>query len=172
MKKVLLIEVGLLLILIGCWMIVSRAEEKMLPEVEYPEVIPFEEEIEKDLDIKFEEYEDEQVALLARVIMSEVGLKDPDCMQAVAQTVTNRMRDGRWGYTMAEVVSYPNAYSTQDNGEPTAECYEVARWVLAHPTVFPTNMYYFREGKYHTFGTEYTSIDGTYFSTEGEPTWH
>lgn len=172
-KDLLLFELGLLLILLGSWLYVEHCEAKHL-EVEpepAPIAVPFEEEIERDLDIKYEEYEDEQVALLARVIMSEAGLKDSDCKQAVAQTVTNRMRDGRWGTTMEEVVNYPNAYSTQDNGEPNAECYAVARWVLEHPTVFPINMYYFRESKYHSFGTEYVSIDGTYFTTEGEPIW-
>ena len=45
--------------------------------------------------------------------------------------------------------------------------------VVDHPTVFPINMFYFREGDFHHWeGVEdYLIIDGTCFSTEGEPIW-
>lgn len=124
---------------------------------------------------KYQEYRAHMIDVLARVIMSENGQKDNDCKQATAQTVLNRLTDGRWGHTIDEVVNYPNAYSTYDNGDPNVDCYIMAEWTLDHPNVFPINMFYFREGDYHEekegLMTDYRPLNGTYFSTEGEPIW-
>lgn len=173
MKKLLFIEAVLLVILIGAWIWTDQqVSEAMAEALDEPAVsISFEEQIEQDLDAKFEEWRQHLIDVIATIIMVENGQKHSDCMQATGQTAINRLRDGRWGDTIDEVYNYPNAYSHQDNGEPTAECYAVAEWVVDHPNVFPTNMFYFREGQYHTFGTAYTSIEGTYFSTEGDPIW-
>ena len=126
------------------------------------------------------DFTDTEKNLMVRVVMSEVGAKDLDCKQAVAQTILNRLASGKWGDSIEEVIYYPNAYSTADNGEPNAECYMAVEWVISHPTSFPVNMYHFREGQYHTRQKhlpyeqqriEYAEIDGTYFSTEGSPIW-
>ena len=121
------------------------------------------------LDLRYQEWRRHQIYVIATVIMSENGHKNPDCMQATGQTVTNRLRDGRWGSTIDEVVNYPNAYAT--NQEPNEECLAVAEWVLDHPDVFPANMFYFKEGSYRSWATDYTQIDGTCFSTEGVARW-
>lgn len=125
------------------------------------------------LNLRYQEWREHQIYVLATVIMSENGYKDNDCKQATAQTVLNRLQDGRWGSTIDEVVSYPNAYATDQ--EPNEECYIMAEWTLDHPNVFPVNMYYFREGDYHQWdekGVEdYIELDGTFFSTEGKPIW-
>lgn len=125
------------------------------------------------LDLRYQEWREHQIYVLATVIMSENGLKDNDCKQATAQTVLNRLRSGKWGNTIDEVVNYPNAYATDQ--EPNEDCYVMAEWTLDHPDVFPVNMYYFREGDYHHWEEkgvkDYLAIDGTYFSTEGEARW-
>lgn len=125
------------------------------------------------LDLRYQEWREHQIYVLATVIMSENGLKDNDCKQATAQTVLNRLRSGKWGNTIDEVVNYPNAYALDQ--EPNEDCYVMAEWTLDHPEVFPVNMYYFREGDYHHWEEkgvkDYLAIDGTYFSTEGEARW-
>ena len=159
-------------------------------EIEEPvfeeEPLSLEEMLEHDLAFKFAVWEyqqidveeveepeylidvtEEDIALMARVVMSEVGADriDIDVKQAVAQTIVNRVRDGRWGTTVTEVVTYPNAYSTADNGEPTAECWDAVEAALLYEA-FPLDMFYFRENHYHSFGEPYLKLGTTFFSTE------
>jgi len=148
--------------------------EAVAPERELkPIEVRAEFDAESVLDLRYQEWREHQIYVLATVIMSENGYKDNDCKQATAQTVLNRLQDGRWGNTIDEVVSYPNAYAT--NQEPNEECYIMAEWTLDHPNVFPANMFYFKEGDYHQWeekGVEdYIELDGTFFSTEGKPIW-
>ena len=113
-------------------------------------------------------YSQEEIDLMARVVMSEASILPMDGKQAVAQTILNRLQDGRWGETITEVVYYPNAYSTANNGEPTAECYYAVMGAIEYPSAFPTDMFWFRTDHSHIFGYEYARIGNTYFSTEGE----
>lgn len=150
------------------------------------EPIPLEEMLEHDLAFKYAVWEyqqieveeveevkylidvtEEDIALMARVVMSEVGADriDIDVKQAVAQTIVNRVRDGRWGSTVSEVVTYPNAYSIADNGEPTQLCYDAVIAALTYEA-FPLDMFYFREDHYHSFGEPYLKLGTTFFSTE------
>ena len=149
------------------------------------EPIPLEERIEHDLDVKFEEWEKEQAqeievetiylidvteeekALMARVVMSEVGSDyiDIDIKQAVASTIVNRVRSGKWGDTVTDVVTYPHAYWMGDNGDPTEECYIAVEAALTYEA-FPLDMYYFKEGAFHDFGYPLMRIGNTFFSTE------
>lgn len=112
----------------------------------------------------------EDIDLMARVVMSECSVYlssdlGTDVAQAIAQTIVNRVCDGRWGTTVSEVINYPNAYSTADNGTPTLECYKAVEAALTYEA-FPKDMFYFREGGYHEFGTDYMHIGTTYFSRE------
>lgn len=109
----------------------------------------------------------EDIDLMARVVMSEASILSFDAKQAIAQTIVNRVRtdfnDFKNMNTVTEVVNYPNAYSTQDNGKPNADCYyavEIALTVEA----FPDDMFWFREDYYHEFGIPYMNIGSTYFS--------
>lgn len=150
------------------------------------EPIPLEEQIEHDLDAKFEEWKnelvvnpdqlevsylidvtDEEKALMARVVMSEVGSDyiDYDIKQAVASTIVNRVRSGKWGTTVTDVVTYPHAYWMGDNGEPTPECWEAVEAALIYEA-FPIDMYYFKEGSFHDFGYPLMRMGNTFFSTE------
>lgn len=108
----------------------------------------------------------EEIDLMARVVMSESSILHSDAKQAIAQTILNRLNDGRWGDTIHDVVYYPNAYSTADNGEPTEECYRAVESAIQYPTAFPTDMYWFNSNHYPNYGHPYTVIDGMYFSTE------
>lgn len=111
------------------------------------------------------EVTDEDIDLMARVVMSESSILCNDAKQAVAQTIVNRVRNGRWGDTVQEVVNYPNAYSIADNGDPTEDCYYAVMGALMYEG-FPTDMYYFKTDSPHNFGYDYTKIGNTYFTTE------
>ena len=168
--------------------IITHTSKKTEYDLSIPEEpIPLEERIEHDLDVKFEEWErvgkteqleepvvtylisitEEEKALMARVVMSEVGSDyiDFDIKQAVASTIVNRVRSGKWGETVTDVVTYPHAYWTGDNGEPTTDCWEAVETALTIEA-FPTDMYYFKEGSYHDFGVPCMRIGNTFFSKE------
>lgn len=133
--------------------------------------IPVKQQFEHDAEIKFQEYEnrititDEEVALIARVVMSEASILDDDAKVLVAHSVKCRLRKGYWGETISDVINYPNAYSTQDNGEPTIECYKAVYQAFENE-VAPHDLYYFRTDKPHDFGYVYAHIGNTYFTTE------
>lgn len=173
----------LVLIIFGIYFLAKPKEEPIEPILE-EEPLTLEEMLEHDLAFKYAVWEYQQpiveeveevkylidvteddIALMARVVMSEVGSKVFDCKHAVAQTIVNRVRSGIWGSTVSEVVYWKNQYSTQDNGEPNAECHDAVMQALTYEA-FPSDMYYFREDHYHTFGNPYMHLDGTYFSTE------
>lgn len=175
----------LIAILLIILIIITHSTKKTEYDLSIPEEpIPLEERIEHDLDVKFEEWvqkveetepvsaylievSEEEKALMARVVMSEVGSDyiDIDIKQAVASTIVNRVRSGKWGETVTEVVTYPHAYWMGDNGEPTTDCWEAVEAALTYE-VFPTDMYYFKEGSYHDFGYPCMRIGNTYFSKE------
>lgn len=149
------------------------------------EPILLEDQIEHDLEVKYGEWiavqttvkevtnpylidvTEEEKALMARVVMSEVGSDyiDHDIKQAVASTIVNRVRSGKWGTTVTDVVTYPHAYWMGDNGEPTPECWEAVESALIYEA-FPIDMYYFKEGSFHDFGYPLMRMGNTFFSTE------
>lgn len=178
----------LIAILLIILIIITHSTKKTEYDLSIPEEpIPLEERIEHDLDVKFEEWQnkvfenieeveepvyliivtEEEKALMARVVMSEVGSDyiDFDIKQAVASTIVNRVRSGKWGETVTDVVTYPHAYWMGDNGEPTADCWEAVETALTIEA-FPADMYYFKEGSYHDFGYPCMRIGNTYFSKE------
>ena len=175
----LILLLGVIILLIIA--LISRHTPKVPTEITLnEEPIPLEEMLEHDLAFKYAVWEyqlieeepkylidvtEEDIALMVRVVMSEVGGKELDCKQAVAQTIVNRVRDGRWGNTVSQVVNFPNAYSTADNGEPNQECRDAVMQALTCE-VFPKDMFYFRENHYHKFGYPYLHLGSTYFSTE------
>lgn len=110
---------------------------------------------------------DEEIELMVRVVMSEASILPLEGKQAVAQTIINRMYSSKFPNNIEAVINQPYQYSTADNGTPDSECYEAVEAACKYKA-FPEDMYYFRAGKYHSFGYEYMNIGNTYFSTEGE----
>lgn len=108
---------------------------------------------------------DEERDLVARVVMSEASLLPIEGKQAVAQTIVNRFFSDKFPNNIEAVCLQPNQYSTADNGDPDAECYEAVDAALTY-IAFPENMYYFRTGYYHEFAEDYCQIGNTYFSCE------
>lgn len=110
-------------------------------------------------------YSKSDIDLIARVVMSESSILDLDAKQAVAETILNRVESDEFPNTVAGVVYQENAYSTQDNGEVSYDCYLATESAIKF-RAFPKDMYYFRTDHFHNFGTPCVCIDGMYFSTK------
>lgn len=108
---------------------------------------------------------EEERALMERVVMSEGSILPLEGKQAIAQTIINRVKSNKFPNSIEGVINQPYQYSTADNGVPNTECAEAVEAALRFEG-FPTDMYYFRTGHYHSFGEDYCQIGNTYFSTE------
>lgn len=108
---------------------------------------------------------DEDIDLMARVVMSEASVLSMECKQAIASTIVNRVKSKRFPNSVDGVVHQKYQYSTQNNGKPNADCYAAVQQALRYEE-YPSDMYYFRMWHYHKFGTPYMEIDDCYFSTQ------
>ena len=171
----------------------TEAEAYYEPTVQFTS-IPIKEQIKHDEEIAYQEWlsshktaiiecrdceteylievTEEDIDLMARVVMSEGSTLSFDAKQAIATTIVNRTKDTKIDFknqnSVKEVVYHKNAYSTEDNGEPTQDCYDASIAALTYE-VFPSNMFLFREDYYHTYGQPYMHIGTTFFSTIGDP---
>jgi len=148
-------------------------------EVEHYEYNPYFHSVSDDCDLKTTELQqvtsklpsyrvaatDEDKALMARVVMSEASLLNFDGKCAVANTIINRVLSDKFPDTIEEVIYQRYQFSLADNGEPDAACYDAVEAALTYEQ-FPTDMFYFRTGHYHTFAEDYCQIGNTYFSRE------
>lgn len=104
--------------------------------------------------------------LMARVVMSESSVEPFDVKQGVAQTIINRLYSKNYPDILEDVIR--GQFSTRDNGIPNDECYEAVIHTIMNPEAYPTDMYWFRADHYHSFANPYMHIPGTntWFSTE------
>ena len=109
-----------------------------------------------------EELTQYNIDLIARVCMSEAANEPFMGKVAVAMTVLNRCDN--WDKSTEEIVYAPHQYWTGNNGAPTEECYSAVAFAIENREIFPSDMMYFRNKHYHTFGTPYTQIGAHYFS--------
>lgn len=110
------------------------------------------------------EVSDEDIQLMARVVMSEGSILSIEGKQAIAETIINRVLSDKFPNSVNEVVYMPDAFSTKNNGEPTIECLDAVLTALEFHA-FPESMLYFRANRYHEFAYPYMQIGNTYFST-------
>ena len=110
----------------------------------------------------------EDVDLLARVVMSEAGGESMECKEAVATVVLNRLASPDYPMTIHDVVYQKNAFSTHNNGAPTQDCYTAVFsalvWFGSDNEILPRSIYYFRAGHYHKWALDYKKIGALYFS--------
>lgn len=109
------------------------------------------------------EVTDEELNLMARVVMSEASILSLEGKQLVATTIVLRMLSPDFKNTLQEVID-EGCYSTQDNGDPNEDCYTAVRAALTYPYAFGDNLFYFRTGHPHEFADFYTQVGNTYFS--------
>lgn len=110
----------------------------------------------------------EDIDLLARVVMSEAGDQSDDCKEAVATVILNRLASPDYPISLKEVIYQRNQFSTANNGEPTKDCYlavySALVWFGTDDQIVPKSCYYFRAGHYHTWALNYKKFDDLYFS--------
>lgn len=111
-------------------------------------------------------FDEDDIDLMARVVMSEAGGQSDECKEAVATTILNRVASPRYSNCVSRIVE--DAYSTADNGPVTDSCYlavySAIAWWGSDFAVLPKQCYYFRGGHYHTWALAYRQIDDLYFS--------
>jgi len=169
--------VGVMGIISFC-MPVLASENK---EIQTEPIIEYEPIPQKDIEIVFIEpveetalpdcpYTQEEIDLMARVVMSESSILPMDGKQAVAQTILNRVASEKYPDTISEVVyqviNGHKQYSTAWNGEPNADCYYAVEGAIEYPNAYPTDMFWFRTEYPHTFAHFYTQCGNTFFNTE------
>lgn len=111
------------------------------------------------------EFTQEEIDLMARVVMSEASTRSLEVKQAVAHTIIARLTHEDYPNTIYDVVHDENAYYTGNNGEPNGDCYFAVESAIMYPDAFPRDMVGFRKGHYHTWGYHYRPIEDFYFTT-------
>lgn len=163
------------ILLTSLLLVIPQEQEIDAPVVERPQKVEtktvVEIEIVEDTETVVEEVypylievTQEDIDLMARVVMSESSILPSDAKQAIAQTIVNRVKSDKFPNTVKEVVYQENQYSTADNGTPNYDCYFAVESALLY-TGFPEDMYYFRADKPHDFAYFYCKIGNTYFNT-------
>ena len=110
------------------------------------------------------EYTQEDIDLMARIVMSEASVLPYEGKLLVASTIDNRKNLKNFPNTIKEIS---NAYSTNDNGEPTDDCFKAVLQIIEN-NPFPYDLFYFRTGCSHSWGFVYAIIDDTYFTTDSD----
>lgn len=106
--------------------------------------------------------------LIAMVVNIEAGVEaDMIAKVAVASVVLNRC--DAWGMTVESVIYQKDQFAiAKSYTADDLRAVEIAQEVR---DLFPSNMLYFRNEQYHSFGVPYMEIGGNYFSlSESEET--
>ena len=107
---------------------------------------------------------EETLLEVERVVAAEAMNEPYDGQVAVAEALINRVLSPDYPNTFKECID--GQFSVQDNGEPSEQVKDAVQWAFAHPYIFPSDMYWFRNNHYHTFANPYTKIGNHYFSTK------
>lgn len=124
-----------------------------------------------DMDGNFTSITPEEINLLNRVVMSEAGSQSIETQEAVATVILNRwLHPDKFPDTITGVITAEGQFSTADNGKPTVSVrtavYNAIFYYNTEDQIIPSQVYYFRDSKYHTFGIPYCSMDNLYFSLD------
>lgn len=108
--------------------------------------------------------------LMGKTVFAEAKTEEFEGQVAVAEVILNRVESENFPDTVEEVIKQDGAFSSWGNGsvEDTPlddECLEAVQDAV-NERIFPDSVVYFREGRFHSFGTPYTVIGHHYFSSE------
>ena len=123
------------------------------------------------VDIEEEEYWD-SLELLAICVEAEAGNQGLQGKRLVADVILNRAEDtsGQWPDTISGVISQKNQFTSYWDGnmadiwEPSEETYQAVRMEIEQRG-YP-GIYYFREGEWSDYGTQWEKVGAHYFSTK------
>ena len=108
--------------------------------------------------------------LMGKTVFAEAKTEEFEGQVAVAEVILNRVESENFPDTVEEVIKQDGAFSSWGNGSVEAapiddECLEAVQDAV-NERIFPDSVVYFREGRFHSFGTPYTVIGHHYFSSE------
>ena len=104
--------------------------------------------------------------IMAAVVMAEAGNQEMIGKVAVAMVILNRC--DYWGMTVESVVNQEGQFAYPYYGTITEDCYTAVRIAQENRELFPEDMLYFRNTKFHDFGEPYLQIQSHYFSRKGD----
>lgn len=113
----------------------------------------------------------EERELLCRTVYCEAGNQSIETQEMVALTILNRLESDKFPDTLHDVIYQKNQYEVTtwigfENYGWTEQVEQAVENALIENR-HPSDMYYFRNGYYHSFGVPYMQSGGLYFSTEG-----
>ncbi len=113
----------------------------------------------------------EERELLCRTVYCEAGNQSIEVQEMVALTILNRLESDKFPDTLHDVIYQKNQYEvTTWSGFENYGWTEQVEQAVENALIenrHPSDMYYFRNGYYHSFGVPYMQSGGLYFSTEG-----
>lgn len=112
----------------------------------------------------------EDFELMGKTVFAEAKTEEFEGQVAVAEVILNRVESENFPNTVEEVIKQDDAFSSWENGSVEAaplddECLEAVQDAV-NERIFPDSVVYFREGRFHSFGSPYTIIGNHYFSRE------
>lgn len=110
---------------------------------------------------------DEEKEMFATIIYLEGGSESYECQLAIGSVILNRLMNGHWGNTLADVLYAKNQFTPAykiSSTTPTDKQRQVVEDLLTKGTTLPEYVMYFRAWYYFSWATPYTNIDDTYFS--------
>ena len=112
----------------------------------------------------------EDFELIGKTVFAEAKTEEFEGQVAVAEVILNRVESMNFPDTVEEVIKQAGAFASWGNGSVEDaplddECLEAVQDAV-NERVFPDSVVYFREGRFHSFGTPYTVIGHHYFSSE------
>jgi len=115
---------------------------------------------------------EEDINLLAKITVSEVGNQPYECKVACVKTVLNRVNSYLYPNTVKGVLEAPNQYNATYNdrfnqAELNDELISVIYDAYFNTYSYPDDMFYFRTDYYHEGYIPYIQIGNTYFSLQG-----
>ena len=98
--------------------------------------------------------------LMGKTVFAEAKTEEFAGQVAVAEIILNRVESENFPDTVQEVIKQDGAFSSWGNGSVEAapiddECLEAVQDAV-NERIFPDSVVYFREGRFHSFGTPYT----------------
>lgn len=142
MKKIFLLA-ALAVFFIAMNPVKVKASEMVIvkiPQMENPEIIA-------------EEIKEDELQMLAILVMAEAGNQDLEGKRLVVDVVLNRVDDSRWPNTITEVINQPYQFSPMRNGAfekaaetVTDECFEAVALELESRLDY--DIHYFQAGGY------------------------
>lgn len=113
----------------------------------------------------------EEKDLLCRTVYCEAGNQSIETQEMVALTILNRLESDKFPDTLHDVIYQKNQYEvTTWSGFENYGWTEQVEQAVENALIenrHSLDMYYFRNGYYHSFGVQYMQSGDLYFNTEG-----